>query len=308
MSTAPAIAASHATLAANSRSFSLAARLLPPSCRDAIAVLYAWCRRVDDAIDRVPPSARAGALAQLRAELDAVYAGTPQEPTAAAFAAVVRAFGIPRAYPAGLLEGMAMDVARTRYATLEELLHYCHCVAGTVGLMLCHVMGVSDPGALRRAAHLGIAMQLTNICRDVAEDLEDGRVYLPASLLRCELSSEAALDGQTRAAVAQTVTRLLAEADRFYRSGDEGLQALPWRCALAVRAARLLYAAIGTRLREREADPFQGRAVVPRGRQLRLVLLAAVQSAGEMPTRLRHGHRAVAPDRVLVFPDDVLPL
>jgi phytoene synthase len=295
-----AISISRDVLAEKSKSFAMAAKLLPASCRDAIAVVYAWCRRVDDAIDLAPVAERPSALERLRGELDRVYGGEPtHDPVVDAFAEVVRAYGIPRHYPAELVEGMAMDVARVRYRTRQELLLYCYRVAGVVGLMLCHVMGVSDPRALRNAAHLGIAMQLTNICRDVDEDLRDGRLYLPGQEVQ---------DERDRPAIVRTVSSLLDDADRYYDSADRGLLALSFRCALAVRAARLVYSAIGARLRRRGCDPFLGRVYVSTFGKLLLVLFALVLSVLELPRRIARRQRTTAPDRVLGFPHDVVPV
>ncbi len=303
-----AIAGCREVLARKSKSFDLASRLLPARCRDEIAVIYAWCRRVDDAIDLAPRAERASALARLRRELDDVYSGRPLDaPTVRAFAEVARARGIPRRYPQELLAGMEMDVARTRYRSLDDLYLYCFRVAGVVGLMLCHVMGVRDPSALPRAAHLGIAMQLTNVCRDVAEDLDDGRVYLPGDRLGLDLASAAGDRPEVRAAVPRAVERLLVEADRFYRSADVAIPELPFRCALAVRAARLIYAAIGDALRRRRHDPLPGRVVVPTSTKIALVARALGQAVLEIPARLFRPRPAVAPDRVLDFPHDVLP-
>ena len=260
-------------LARHSKSFALAGKLLPSDCRDDAAVVYAWCRRCDDAIDLAGKPDRAAALARLRRELDDLLAGRPQaEPTLAAFQEVVQRRGIRERYPRELLEGMRMDVEGRRYATYDELLVYCFRVAGTVGLMMCQVMGVGDPRALRRAAHLGIAMQLTNICRDVAEDWDDGRLYLPRDLLQ-DFSGVAELP---LAAVARAVELLLARADELYRSGDKGLAALRFRCAVAIRAARLIYSDIGRVIARRSFDVTAGRAFVSLGRKLWLVLRGLV--------------------------------
>src|SRR5690606_7354832 len=132
-------------LASNSRSFDLASRLLPADCRDDAAAVYAWCRRVDDAIDLVPASEQPSALERMRQELDAVYAHAPQtDPVLQAFQQVVQARSIPQQYPSELLLGMEMDVRGQRYETLDDLLCYCYRVAGVVGLMMSHVMGVTD--------------------------------------------------------------------------------------------------------------------------------------------------------------------
>lgn len=302
----------------NSKSFALAARLLPPASRDEAAAVYAFCRRVDDAIDGAPPEAQAGALQTLHDELDGIYRDEPQhEPALRAFQAVVQSTGMPRRYPAELIEGMAMDVHNARYQTLDDLLLYCHRVAGVVGLMMCHVFGITRDEALHNAAHLGIAMQLTNICRDVHEDWSLGRVYLPSAMLTAAgapaLSPGAAAfpdDARTIAAIQQVTKALLAEADRYYASADRGVPALPFRAGLAVRAARRLYHAIGTVVAAQEFDPRRGRAVVSKPKKLRLVsqALSAHLFALPVTTLVRVAKRedVRTPRRELSFPEDVL--
>ena len=260
-------------LAHHSKSFAMAGRLLPAWCRDDASALYAWCRRCDDAVD-VPAdgAVRAAAVDRLRLELYEIAAGAPQiDPVLAGFQEVARRHAIPLLHAHDLIDGMAMDIGPVRFRTLDQLLVYCYRVAGTVGLMMAHVMNVRDPSALRRAADLGIAMQLTNICRDVAEDELRDRVYLPRELL-----ASAAPGGTDDGRAAHAVKELLRRADRFYRSGDVGLARLPLRCALAIRAARLIYADIGRQIARVGFDVRAGRAVVSRGRKLLLVLRAAV--------------------------------
>jgi phytoene synthase len=268
-----AVGEAHNTLAVHSRSFALAGRLLPRALRDEAAVIYAWCRRGDDAIDRAPPSMRPQALARLRADLDELYAPEPAaDPLTAAFQQVVRRHQIPRRWPEELIEGFAMDVARRRYRTLSDLLLYCYRVAGTVGLMMARLMGVRDPAVLRQAIDLGMAMQLTNICRDVVEDWQDGRLYLPLDLIGGR--DPAALD---REIAARATRSLLGTADGLYRSGDAGLRALPFRCAVAIRTARLVYSAIGGVIARRRFDVQTGRAVVPGWRKALLAMTALVR-------------------------------
>ncbi|HVU52186.1 MAG TPA: phytoene/squalene synthase family protein [Polyangia bacterium] len=268
------------------RSFSWAARLLPPELRWDATALYAWCRRCDDAVDRAPCAASArGAVARLRGELDEVYGARElADPILAAFQEVVRRRALPRGPADELLDGMQMDLGRVRYATFTELLVYCHRVAGTVGLLMAHMMGVRDAATLGRAADLGVARQLTNLCRAVVEDEGRDRVYLPAELLGGAGSPRAG-----GAATARAVAELLRRADGYYRSADRGLRSLPPSCALAVRAARLLYAEIGAVLARRRFDVRRGRAVVSPARKAWLVLRAALEEAA---ARLR---AAVAP-------------
>jgi 15-cis-phytoene synthase len=309
-------------LAAKSKSFALAGRMLGGEARDRAAVVYAFCRRADDAIDLAPAGQHAGAVTRLRDELDCVYAGRATgDAVVDAFGEVARACRIPREYPAELIAGLEMDAAGTRYASLAALGHYCYRVAGTVGLMMCHVLGLRHDRALPRAVHLGIAMQLTNICRDVGEDWELGRLYLPADMLAEEGAGDlaSALGGPFPAAaqrpVARVVRRLLAEADCYYASADRGMLDLPPRAAFAIRVARLVYAAIGDQLAAQGYDPLVGRAVVPARKKLVLAALAAAGEAlsiaggalrGPGPSARKSGQRV--PDRILLFSPDVLSL
>lgn len=314
-----ALAVCHESIQTHSRSFSLASRLFAAETRDCAAVVYAWCRRVDDAIDAAGPEKQRDALIRLHRELGDVYDGpTPSDPVLGAFRSVVETCAIPRLYPEELLAGMEMDASDTRYGTLEELHRYCYRVAGTVGLMMSHVMGVRNERALRNAAHLGIAMQLTNICRDVLEDWQMGRLYLPEDLLDvCGANGLGSKLGGpfpewARTPVAETVRRLLVEADLFYASGDVGLPALPWRCSLAVRTARLVYAEIGSEIARAEWDILSGRAVVRDAKKARLAARALALAVAEVPPRamraLRGRDRPRLPRTCVTFPDGVLPI
>jgi phytoene synthase len=296
------------SIARHSKSFALASRLLPPSCRDEAAVVYAFCRRADDAIDLVPASAQPGALARLKRELDSVHAREAQEdPVLAAFQAVVFARKIPSVYAEELLLGMQMDATGHHYETYEDLLEYCYRVAGTVGLMMSHVMGVSDPSALSHAAHLGMGMQLTNICRDVKEDWDRGRLYLPRELLRVAgLPSFSRGRGREfpvfAAPAVRTVTReLLGRAEDLYASGDRGIPLLPRRAAAAVRAARLVYSDIGRVIAKQGYDPLAPRAVVSAPRKLALVAAAWTRTWFDVPRRFE----AAPLDAVVRFSDVV---
>jgi phytoene synthase len=282
------------TLRAGSKSFALAARLLPRPIRVDVAALYAYLRYVDDTVDLAPPAAQLGHVERLERELDAILSGKPQSvPVLAAFQELVRRHRIPPIYPRELLAGMRMDAAGTTYESLEDLLRYAYRVAGTVGLMCCHVFGVESGRALAPAAHLGIAMQLTNVCRDVAEDLARGRLYLPRTLLGEPLFAVLETLGpgtpspDVAAALAPTLDAVLRCADRYYASADAGMSALGFRVAVAVRAARFVYAGIGDELRRRHLDVCAGRAVVAPATKARLLGRALMFSAREAPSRAR---------------------
>jgi phytoene synthase len=277
------------TIARHSKSFALASKLLPASVRRDALVLYAYCRRADDAVDLAPRAQQPAALDALRRELDEVYRQVAIQPLAAhgdpvtsAFAEVVRRHQIPRSYPEALLAGMEMDVLGTRYPSWAELQRYSYCVAGTVGRMMCLVMGVSDERALQHAEDLGIAMQLTNICRDVLEDWQRDRLYLPADVLEQHGAGAlvAALGGPLpeQEALALAIAHVLDRADDFYRSGDAGLRYLAPRCRLAIRTARLVYSSIGDALRARGCDARLGRVFVSTPRKLALAARAALET------------------------------
>jgi len=294
-------------IAQHSKSFALASVLLPGRTRDDAAVLYAWCRRADDAVDDC--AATEGVLRRLADELAAAYAGTARDPLLDAFGALARARDIPPLYPRELLAGMTMDVANTRYTTTDELIAYAYRVAGVVGLMMTHVLGTDDDAAVVPAAHLGIAMQLTNIGRDVAEDWQRGRLYIPDDILARHGAGGLARDvggplpAARVAALAGAVRELLVLADRYYRSADRGLIALPWRAAFAIRSARDVYAAIGSRLARVDYDVTAGRAIVPTSGKLARVALAALRTVASAPHRaVRRGSHRV-PSRILELGD-----
>lgn len=302
-----------ATLRRHGKTFALASAFLGRRVADDAAVLYAWCRRVDDAVDREKDSARArDALATCRRELEAVLAGrTQSEPLLQALQELLLRRQVPHRYPEELLAGMAMDLEGPCFESEAELSLYCYRAAGVVGLMMCHLFGVRDEAALVPATHLGIAMQLTNIARDVEEDWLLGRRYLPASWFR-ELGAptpqpDAARlpDVRERSALAAATLRALALADLHYERSEPGLSLLDRRAAITVRVARDVYAAIGDGVRARGGLP-GARVVVPRRRKAILVLRALVHELRS--PRPRHPPMLRLPARPLEPNDGLLRL
>jgi phytoene synthase len=291
LSEAELVQASRVAIQTGSRSFAAAAALFPPEIREDAEALYAWCRHCDDVIDgqvmghgmsaQAPEAARAR-LAELQARTRAALAGEPQDDAAfAAFQAVARRRAISRDYAQALLEGFAMDVSGRTYRTLEDTLEYCWHVAGVVGAMMALVMGVApdDLDTLRRAQDLGLALQLTNIARDVVEDARNGRVYLPGAWLeQAGISADAVAvaDPAARAAVAAVTRRLLASAEPYYASSLQGLAALYWRSAWAVAAARGVYRRIGVEVAARGPRAWDRRVSVSGPMKAALTLHAGV--------------------------------
>lgn len=258
-----------------SKSFHAASLILPGDVRRAARALYAFCRIADDRIDEgTNPSA---ALAVLRRRLAAAYAGRPEDtPVDRMFAWVTAHYAIPRAIPEALLEGFAWDAEGRVYKTFDELKMYAVRVAGTVGVMMALVMGERRPEALTRAIDLGIAMQLTNIARDVGEDAACGRCYLPEDWLRVSGISRQEVMTATGAEprVRFLVDRMLREAEAFYVSGLAGTGYLHEDCQAAIRAAALIYRDIGRVIKANECDSVSRRAAVSTLRKLDLAFQA----------------------------------
>lgn len=297
------VAVARDTLAVHGRSFALAGKLLSRTQRNEAAVVYAFCRLVDDTADEAPSHAIAiEGLTQLDAE---IACRVPARPLVAAFLQICATRQIPAAAGRELLRGVRTDLAGYErghgepllVADDRELLRYAYRVAGTVGLMMCGVTGVSDRSAWPQAIDLGVAMQLTNIARDVAEDARRGRVYLPADRLARHgvtsndlLAPGAADNPVVRAATQAVVRELLELAETYYASAHAALAAIPWRARFAIGAAARIYRAIGQRLlRTHDADPWHGRTVVPMGRRL-LALVRGVAFVALRSARARRPH------------------
>ena len=252
-----------------SLSFHAASKLLPAKVSDPALALYAFCRLADDEVDE--GEYQAGAVFRLQERLELAYAGRPKDaPEDRAFAAIVEEFEMPRALPEALLEGLAWDAAEHRYDTLSGVRDYSARVAAAVGAMMCVLMRVRDPDALARACDLGVAMQLTNIARDVGEDARMGRIYLPLDWL-AEVGIDPAnfiREPLPTNDVRKMVKRLLHEADRLYRRSEAGIDVLPLGARTGIWAARLIYAGIGKQLKRQGYDSISMRAHTSTGQKL----------------------------------------
>jgi phytoene synthase len=256
-----------------SKSFHLASLLLPLRYREYARALYGFCRMADDLVDlSVSPD---NAVQALTARLDLIYAGQPaNSPTDRAFADLVHRFAIPRSLPLALIEGFSWDAKGRRYDTISEVMAYGVRVAGTVGVMMALIMSQRSPAALARAIDLGVAMQLSNIARDVEEDARLGRVYVPTEWLLAQGSTpEQVLQDPGCASAAASM--LVSRAEELYVRAGSGIALLPSSCRASINAARLLYREIGlTAQRQGHA----GRAVVPARRKLALVSRAIAEA------------------------------
>jgi 15-cis-phytoene synthase len=271
-------------LRGGSRTFFAASLLLPRSMREPASALYAFCRLADDAVDLGDDSVEA--LDELRERLARMYQGRPM-PIAAdrALAEVVARYGIPRALPEALLEGFEWDAAGRRYEDLSDLLDYAARVAGTVGAMMSVLMGGRAPEVVARACDLGVAMQLTNIARDVGEDARAGRVYLPLAWLReAGIDPDAWLEspGHTDA-LGAVVQRLLNVADELYGRASAGIARLPLAYRPGMHAARIVYAEIGREVERQGLDSVSSRAIVSGQRKVWLAGRAVIEVGRAAP-------------------------
>lgn len=288
-----------ASIEKGSSSFSAAARLFGRDLREDVWQLYAWCRYCDDQIDGqdhggastpIDAEERARRLTRLRAlTIRAMNDQPVAEPAFVALQRVARRHDLDPRWPQELLDGFAMDVDETRFSAQADTLTYCWGVAGVVGVMMASIMGVRETAVLRRAQDLGLAFQLTNICRDVREDALNGRVYLPAEALAAAgvpAKPEALLAASARVAVFEVVAGQLALAEDYYDSARIGLRALPFRGALAVAAARRVYRQIGRRILAKGPDALGSRSRVGKLQALGLILCGVADAVWSRVERL----------------------
>ena len=277
-------AAADDLLAQHGRSFHWARQLLSAPHAERATRLYGFCRRIDDMADESPsPAAAHAALATVR---HALQTGQSDDRALRDMLRLMRGCGIDAAIPLELLQGVESDLGEVRMADMADLLLYCYRVAGTVGVMMTAALDVTAPEALPHAAHLGIAMQLTNICRDVREDALRGRRYLPATLVGAlEPAALVAPTGAVRATAASAVTTLLKLADVYYASGEHGLHHLPASARAGILVAARLYREIGVVLGQREGDFWSSRAMVGAAGKTIVTLraLAALRGTDDRP-------------------------
>ena len=218
----------HAQTKRHARSFYFASVALPPDKKRAAYAVYAFCRYADDLVDRAGGGDAAATLAQVSETFDRMVAGERKEPTfAPAFAWAVTRYGIDKQPFLDLLKGVGMDLGPVRIADWPQLRDYCYHVASVVGLMMARIFELCDEAGRERAVDLGIAMQLTNILRDVGEDFAMGRVYLPADeMAAAGVGHEAlALDRVSRP-LRELLRQQAARAREYYRRAEEGIPLL----------------------------------------------------------------------------------
>ena len=268
-----ALVTANRALARQGRSFHWARTFLSPQHASRATRLYGFCRRLDDLADDGAANPQPQkAFGEIRI---ALATGQSNDVGICDGIRLFRECSIAPEIPNALLDGLISDLEPVRMQTREDLLRYAYRVAGTVGIMMSAALDVSRPAARPHAIDLGVAMQLTNICRDVAEDARAGRRYLPASMLGDVEPARLILPAETlHAQIRGTIRELLELADRYYASGEAGLSFLPLRARFGILIAARVYRAIGVRLQRNNFSTWQGRAVVSKTDKIRITLQA----------------------------------
>jgi phytoene synthase len=256
----------------SSSNFYYAFMLLPAERRQALYSVYAFCRFVDDVADDQGPANPAELLTRWRDELERVFNGSPAHPISRALAHNVRRFAIPRRYFVEIIDGVEMDLERTRYATFEELRLYCYRVASAVGLVCIEIFSYRNPRTREYAENLGIAFQLTNIVRDLSEDAARGRIYLPLEdLARFGVSENEILRGRDTLELRRLLEFEVERARSFYALAERALPAEDRAAMVCAEAMRSIYRALLDRIASKGCGVVGRRHRISTPRKLYLV-------------------------------------
>jgi len=267
--------AAHQVLANKGKSFYWASHFLGEKDRHKATRLYSFCRYLDDMVDEED---QIGIAKQnIHVAQEAILSGSSDQHTLSNGIALIKQCHIPQDVVFDLIKGIASDTELVRIANETELLHYCYQVAGTVGLMMCHALDVMNPNAKAYAIDLGIAMQLTNICRDIQTDALVNRRYIPANLIKNIEISDLIEPNEDQATILRiAVANLLKLADRYYQSGEKGLSYLPLRARISIFIAVRIYHEIGNQLRSEGCEYWHRRIIVSSSRKLAITFFTIV--------------------------------
>ena len=276
------------TFAANAKTFALAARFLPKARYEAVARLYAFCRQLDDLADAAPAGVNHDMLVNIRQQ---ICNGEGTDPVIDDMLQLQRDFEIPTALLLDFVDTLIEDQYPRALANVDQLVRFAYGVASTVGLMMCHVFGVRDQRAYPFAVDLGVAMQITNIARDILEDAERDRLYVPGTLLDAPVSCEGLAQGDAdqRANAYQGAMRMLSIADEYYASAALGYGYLPPSVRQAIKVAARLYQAIGEKVARNETAYWQRRTVVSTERKCLLIAELFMQRMRDGSSTLQVG-------------------
>ena len=273
----------------HAKSFHLASLLFPKKIFHKVKAFYALCRWIDDAADESP------SLQESKENLQIILSDLNRDTPRLEPNKIYRQNNLDPGYVEDLIEGAKNDLDIVHIQTKGQLIQYCYKVAGTVGLAMSDLMSVGDEKARAFAVDLGIAMQITNICRDVREDAEKGRVYLPQELLdKYDIEYKQLLrlkvDDES---ISLATAELLKVADEYYTSAQQAYIKIPWRLRGAVIVASRLYRSIGDKLLSNQnGNPLQGRIYLNKGEKLRHVVAGLGQWASSSFQRKLPAHKS----------------
>ncbi|NQW70002.1 MAG: phytoene/squalene synthase family protein [Betaproteobacteria bacterium] len=283
----------HQVLAIKGKSFYWASHFLGRKYRHRATRLYGFCRYLDDMVDEEVQVVTAKQnIAQAQ---QAILLGSSNQPTLTNGIDLIKQCHIPKNIVFDLIAGIESDTKLVRIANEPELLRYCYQVAGTVGLMMCHALDVKDSNAKSYAIDLGIAMQLTNICRDIKTDALVNRRYIPVNLLgNIEINDLINPNEEQASIIRMAVDSLLRLADSFYQSGEKGLVYLPLRARISILIAVRIYHDIGNRLRSENYEYWHQRIFVSMLRKLVITFSTIVAVCFKSHFWFRPKHHDVA--------------
>ena len=258
------------------RSFYFAARFLPEKTRWATYSVYGLCRYADNIVDKPRNRNKESVLEELgnfQKELVQAYtSGESMNPVISAFVKSSELYGIPQKYALELIKGVEMDMSITRYKTFDDLYLFCYRVASVVGLMMTYVLGFRDEEARAYAEKLGIAMQLTNILRDIDEDMEMGRIYIPEEEYKSYgLTEQDFYNRNFNDNFRELMKFQVDRAARYYREAEPGINLLKNESQFAIYAASRIYGGILNKIEENDYNPFEGRVFVPHSKKVRIL-------------------------------------
>ena len=267
----------------HSKSFYFSTRLLPQEKQWATFGLYGFCRYVDNLIDN-PRNRSVQELLQevdhLQQELEIAYrTGESEHPILQPFIEVANRYHIPMEYPVDLLRGVRMDLEHRRYATFDELYLFAYHVAGVVGIMMTYILGSDSPEAVQYAEKLGIALQLTNILRDVKEDAGRNRIYLPLDEMRnFGVTEEEILSGKMTPELEQFMKFQIQRAEKYYSEAQPGIALLETDAQFAIIAASKIYHRILRKIETHDYNPFLGRVFVSQSQKIGILFREMIRN------------------------------
>jgi len=260
-----------------SKSFYLSTLLLPRNRRKAVFALYGFCRFADNLVDKPRNRSKEEIIHEihcLEQELKIAYRSSESEhPVLCSFIHTAQKYQIPVEYPLELFKGILMDVEHQQYKDFDELHLFCYRVAGVVGLMMTHILGYTNDRAFEYATKLGIAMQLTNILRDIQEDKNNGRIYLPLDeMKRFNIDENDIVQERYSSSLKNLIKFSANRAHQYYEDAEPGIKMLTKECQFAIYSASCIYRNILDEIEKNDYNPFKGRVYVSQAKKMKIIL------------------------------------